>query len=374
MIPRGKLDIPYSALIKSLGYCITDLAGLSRTVAARDNTLICLSVRTGLDLTLRSLNLLPGSEILMSGINIPDMFAIVKAHQLQIIPLAINRHSLNLSATEMLANIGPATKGILITHLFGAITDTDELIKLAKQHNLFVIEDCAQAFDGSYKGHPQSDVVMFSFGLIKTNTSLTGAMLRINNAALYNKMVSLNESLPLQHTSKYLKKVGKGFILKLMTSPWLYTLLYLFSRWKGKDFDDLLAGFTRGFPGEDVLAKVQYRPCAANVKLLQSRLAEFDKRQLNKRASLGNEILNALTEEEKVGDLCQRHTHWVVPVRTTDPIKVIEHYRSLGIDATAKASTLVQLAANDPETDNLDLIDLVYLPLQPGTLSVIRSR
>jgi dTDP-4-amino-4,6-dideoxygalactose transaminase len=41
----------------------------------KDNQLVCLSVRTGFDLVLRALNLPAGSEILVTDINIPDMFS-----------------------------------------------------------------------------------------------------------------------------------------------------------------------------------------------------------------------------------------------------------------------------------------------------------
>eukprot|EP00961_Rhodomonas_salina_P101196 1361985-Rhodomonas_salina.1 len=46
------------------------------------------------------------------------------------------------------------------------------VIEFAQAHNLLVIEDCAEAFDGlRYKGHPKSDVVLFSFGPIKFATA-----------------------------------------------------------------------------------------------------------------------------------------------------------------------------------------------------------
>src|SRR5688572_2857525 len=103
MIPRGRLDITFTTLFKGIGFCLSGILGFAakEPVSDKDDTLACLSVRTGLDLTLRTLNFAPGSEILVTGINIPDMFRILDAHGLKSIPLALNRYTLGLSFEEV---------------------------------------------------------------------------------------------------------------------------------------------------------------------------------------------------------------------------------------------------------------------------------
>ena len=49
----------------------------------------------------------------------------------------------------------------------------------AQEHGLLLWEDCAQAFDGRYAGHPEADAVMFSFGPIKTATALGGVIVAL---------------------------------------------------------------------------------------------------------------------------------------------------------------------------------------------------
>ncbi|RZL98239.1 MAG: DegT/DnrJ/EryC1/StrS aminotransferase family protein, partial [Pedobacter sp.] len=297
MTPRGRLDITFPSLFRGVVFCLAELFGIQLSeIPGEDdeNTLPCLSVRTGFDLTLRSLGFEPGSGILMTDINIPDMFSIVAAHQLVIIPLPVNKHTLGISMKHLEASITPGTKAILITHLFGAIMDIDAVVKSAKLRNLIVIEDCAQAFNGVYKGHPQTDVVMFSFGLIKTNTSVTGALLRFDNRELHNEVKMLNDQLPVQHTYIYLKKLLKAIAIQAITLKFFYTLLYNYSRIAGKNIDVLLGSFTRGFPGEDVMSKIRFRQCVANLRLMRMRIHNFSIDRISLRKAVAENIVRMI--------------------------------------------------------------------------------
>jgi dTDP-4-amino-4,6-dideoxygalactose transaminase len=64
------------------------------------------------------------------------------------------------------AAITPRTKGLIVVHLFGQPARMDEIMAIARQHRLFVIEDCAQAVGASYRGTPVGligDCGTFSF-------------------------------------------------------------------------------------------------------------------------------------------------------------------------------------------------------------------
>lgn len=370
MIPRGKLDISFFALLRGMGYCFSEILGIKgfKNVNTEHDQLYTLSVRTGLDLILTSLDFEPGAEILVTNVNIPDMFSILKAHQLVSIPLAVNKHSLEISTQQMEASIRPSTKAILITHLFGATMNTEAIVKLAKGHGLIVLEDCAQAFNGLYAGHPLSDVVMYSFGLIKTNTSLTGAMLRFNNPSLYHNVVLLNDQLPIQSPKLYLKKIFKALAIKVITLRWIFSMLYVFTRASNRDFDDVLTGFTKGFPGADVMKKIRYRPCHANLKLMARRIDHFSVDKTQKRKELALSILSNVPDEMKIGSLNLHHTYWVIAIESRNREQIIEDLRTQGCDATAKASSLVKMeSAAAFDKDELDLDKLVYLPIDKAT-------
>ncbi|PTX94263.1 DegT/DnrJ/EryC1/StrS family aminotransferase [Opitutus sp. ER46] len=62
----------------------------------------------------------------------------------------IDEGTFNLDPAKVAAAITPRTKGIIVVHLFGQPARMDEIMAIARQHNLFVIEDCAQAVGASH--------------------------------------------------------------------------------------------------------------------------------------------------------------------------------------------------------------------------------
>jgi dTDP-4-amino-4,6-dideoxygalactose transaminase len=78
----------------------------------------------------------------------------------------IDEDTFNLDPAKLAAAITPRTKGIIVVHLFGQPARMDEIMVIARQHGLFVIEDCAQAAAAHYEGVPVGligDAGTFSF-------------------------------------------------------------------------------------------------------------------------------------------------------------------------------------------------------------------
>ena len=90
--------------------------------------------------------------------------------------------------------ITPKTKAILVVHLYGHPCDMDEILSIAKKHNLYVIEDCAEAFGSMYKDRyvgTFGDISTFSFFGNKTITTGEGGMVVTSNKELYERVVHL---------------------------------------------------------------------------------------------------------------------------------------------------------------------------------------
>lgn len=64
----------------------------------------------------------------------------------------------NISAQTIRAVITPRTRAIIVVHLAGWPAELDEIMALAAEHNLYVIEDCAQAHGATYKGQPVGSI------------------------------------------------------------------------------------------------------------------------------------------------------------------------------------------------------------------------
>lgn len=82
------------------------------------------------------------------------------------------------------------TRAIMVVHLYGQPCDMDAIMKIAKKHDLFVVEDCAEAFGSKYKGKYVGgfgDISAFSFYGNKTITTGEGGMVVTNDRVLYER-------------------------------------------------------------------------------------------------------------------------------------------------------------------------------------------
>ncbi len=90
------------------------------------------------------------------------------------------------------AAITPRTKAILPVHLYGQVADMDPLIEIAKQRNLFIIEDACQAHGATYHGKKAGsigDIGCFSFYFSKNLGAYgEGGMVTTNNPDLAKRM------------------------------------------------------------------------------------------------------------------------------------------------------------------------------------------
>ncbi len=104
----------------------------------------------------------------------------------------VDLHSQNLSPEAIEKSITPKTRAVIAVHHAGYPCDMDAIIEIAKRHNLFVIEDCAQAHGAVYKGKPVGsigDVAAWSFCQDKIiTTGGEGGAVTTNNSALWRKM------------------------------------------------------------------------------------------------------------------------------------------------------------------------------------------
>ncbi|MFA4870251.1 MAG: DegT/DnrJ/EryC1/StrS family aminotransferase [Pedobacter sp.] len=95
-----------------------------------------------------------------------------------------------MSAESIKACITPRTKAILIVHIFGHPAEMDSIMALAKQHNLYVIEDCAQAPMAKYKGQNVGtigDLGVFSLNYHKHIHTGEGGVITSNDSNLIDR-------------------------------------------------------------------------------------------------------------------------------------------------------------------------------------------
>lgn len=378
MWSRKRLDIGWSDLL--FGACKV-FAPPNRDDAARnveklwpepENTLACLSVRTGFDLLLGALDLPRGSEVLVSALTIPDMVRIVERHGLVPVPVDIEPRHMAPTLEQWQRAITPATRLVLAAHLFGGQADMEPLLALARWHKLLVVEDCAQAFAGlGYQGHPRADVSMFSFGTIKRCTALGGAILRVRDADLLARMRTAGAAYPVQRRRAYLKRLVKCAAMKSICCQPVCGLIVRVCRTLGADYDRWVNRAARGFPGDDFFGQIRRCASAALLAVLERRLLRHDLRRLERHVEKGAALAAALRPSvDCPGAMVEPHTYWVFPILAELPDRLLEHLAKKGFDATQGQS----LCVVGPPADRADrtavaaeelLTRVVFLPFYP---------
>ena len=102
----------------------------------------------------------------------------------------------NMDVDSIEALITPKTKVILPVHYAGIACDMDKIMQIADKHNLFVVEDAAQAIDSYYKGKPLGSIghlSAFSFHETKNIISGEGGMLVINDERFLHRAEIIRE-------------------------------------------------------------------------------------------------------------------------------------------------------------------------------------
>lgn len=119
----------------------------------------------------------------------------------------VEHETANICPKEIKKHITNKTKGLIPVHFAGQSCDMEEISKIAKENNLFVIEDAAHAIGSEYKGAKvgsckYSDMTIFSFHPVKTITTGEGGAITTNNKELYEKLIHLR-SHGMHHTKNW---------------------------------------------------------------------------------------------------------------------------------------------------------------------------
>lgn len=180
-------------------------------------TKYCIGVASGLDaliLTLDALDFPEGSEIIVpSNTYIATILSIIRCRHKPIL-VEPDIQTYNIDPLKIEEKITSNTKAIIIVHLYGKCCDIDPIMEIVKKHNLYLIEDCAQAHGAMYKGRKAGTfgIGCFSFyptknlgclgdgGAITTNDEKLAEKLKAlrnygSNKKYYNEYVGYNSRL-----------------------------------------------------------------------------------------------------------------------------------------------------------------------------------
>ncbi|CEK13505.1 predicted PLP-dependent enzyme possibly involved in cell wall biogenesis [Chthonomonas calidirosea] len=147
----------------------------------------CTNGTAAIEIAIRSLNIGYGDEVIVPSYTfIASASAPLMAGALPVF-VDVDPQTYNIDPDQVEAAITPRTKAIIAVHLTGRPADMDRLLEIAKRHNLYLIEDAAQAHGAEWRGRrvgALGDLGTFSFQASKNLNAGEGGIVLSNNEAL----------------------------------------------------------------------------------------------------------------------------------------------------------------------------------------------
>src|SRR5262245_52591253 len=167
---------------------IAKMSQVRYAVAVNSGTSALLAAMVGLGIG-------PGDEVIVPGFTfVASISSIVYTGAVPV--LAEIDRTFNLDPKDVKAKLTPRTKAIMVVHMMGNPARLNELKAIADEHDLYLIEDCCQAFGASYQGRPIGSIGQvgaFSFNVSKTITSVVRGMVISDNEELYKRAFAFHD-------------------------------------------------------------------------------------------------------------------------------------------------------------------------------------
>ena len=235
-----EIDTAVKRVLKS-GWFVLGKEGeaFEQEFAEYNGSKYAIGVNSGTDalhLALRALDITTGDEVItVPNTAIPTINAISLANATPVF-VDIDPLSYNLNPKKLKNSITKNTKAIMPVHLYGQPANLDEIIEIAEEHGIPVIEDCAQAHGATYKGKKVGTfgtMGCFSFYPSKNLGAYGDAgIITTNNETLRDKLLSLRN---YGQTSRYIhEETGTNSRLDEMQAAILRVKIKHLDKWTKK--------------------------------------------------------------------------------------------------------------------------------------------
>jgi len=190
------------------------------------------SCTAALEMAAILINIQPGDEVILPSYTfVTTASAFVLRGAIPVF-VDIRPDTMNIDENKIQAAITNKTKAIVVVHYAGVACAMDKIMDISKQHNLYVIEDAAQALMSSYKGKPLGSIghlSTFSFHATKNIISGEGGALCINDAEFMHRADIVREKgtnrkqfLDGQVDKYTWLELGSSYLLNEISAAFLY--------------------------------------------------------------------------------------------------------------------------------------------------------
>jgi len=219
------------------------------------SVITCANGTDALQVAMMALDLQPGDEVITSNFTFIASVEVISLLKLKPVLVDVDPNTFNLDPKKVEEALTPKTKAIIPVHLFGQSADMNEILRIAKENKLYVIEDSAQALGCDYYSSTGSHKKAGTIGTIGTTSFFPsknlgcfgdGGALMTNNEELGEKIrVIVNHGSQVKY---YHEEIGVNSRLDTIQAAILRVKLrhldtYNQARRSAADYyDKLLAG------------------------------------------------------------------------------------------------------------------------------------
>ena len=190
-----------SLMVREFEKSLAKFVGVKHAIAVNSGTSALLASLIALDIGY-------GDEVLMPSLTFVATANAVLARGAKPVFVDINLNDYTMNIDDLERRINNRSKAIVPVHLYGHPADMNSIVKLARDHDLFVIEDASQSLGSSYKGNQtgsMGDLGCFSFYSTKVVTCGEGGAITTNDDNLYNKLKNIrNHGMAFAHNPEVL--------------------------------------------------------------------------------------------------------------------------------------------------------------------------
>jgi dTDP-4-amino-4,6-dideoxygalactose transaminase len=191
----SEFNTVFNQVLESGWFVLGDnVAGFEKEFAEYNNVKYCTGVASGLDaltISLKLLDLPDGTEVIVPSNTYIATILSIMLNGFKPVLVEPDISTYNIDPDLIEDAITPKTRVVMVVHLYGKPCDMDRIMDICKRHNLFLIEDCAQAHGATYKGRNTGtfgDLSAFSFYPTKNLGCLgDGGAIVTNNEEYYRK-------------------------------------------------------------------------------------------------------------------------------------------------------------------------------------------
>lgn len=155
----------------------------------------------------------------------------------------IDSETINIDPKEIKKNINKKTRAVIPVHFAGLPCEMEEISKIAKEHNLIIIEDACHALGTEYKAESgewvkvgscyHSDMTVFSFHPVKSITTGEGGAITTNDPELFEKLKMLRNHGITKNPDEF---VNNNIAASLNPNYWYYEMQMLGFNYRITDF------------------------------------------------------------------------------------------------------------------------------------------